>query len=103
MRRLIGGLTICPSVCSVSSDLEMDRRRADGARFGRDHHAGGEQDGPLGQAAGLHRGRRAQGQGAQRHVHRDLGQGRVQRQTTIQGCMRLAANDSSVARQSCIV
>ena len=97
MRRLIGGLTICPS---VSSDLEMDRRRADGARVGRDHHAGGEQDGPLGQAAGLHRGRRAQGQGAQRHVHRDLGQGRVQRQTTIQGCMRLPTIHQSIVSRA---
>ena len=71
----------------VPPDLKVDRRRADGARLGRDHNAGGEQDRPERQAAGLHRGRRAQGQGAQRHVHRDVGQGRLQRQAIIQGRM----------------
>ena len=33
----------------------MDRRRANGARLRRDHHAGGQQDGPLREATSLHR------------------------------------------------
>lgn len=49
----------------------MDRRRAYGARFGRHYHAGWQQDGFVGQATGVHRGRRQEGQGVERHVHRD--------------------------------
>lgn len=56
----------------------MDRRRAHRAGQRRDHYAGGQQDGLVGQAAGVHGGGGAQGQGVERDVHRDERQGRIQ-------------------------
>ncbi len=61
----------------------MDRRRPNGARQRRDHHAGRQQDRPERQATGLHRRGRAKGQRTQRHVHRNVREGRLQRQAVV--------------------
>ena len=77
----------------VPPDVQVDRRRQDGARLRRHHHVGGQQDRPVGQASGVHGGGRAQGQGAQRHVHRDVGQGRIQCEAVVsKGGRRIAGH-----------
>lgn len=65
----------------VSPDVQVDRRRPDGARQRRDHHARRQQDGPLGQAPGVDGGGRAESEGAQRDVHRDECEGGLQCET----------------------
>jgi len=48
----------------------------------------GEQDGSVGQAAGVHGRGGAKGQGAQRDVYRDERQGGIQRQAALPSCRR---------------
>jgi len=66
------------------SDVQVDRRRQNRERQRRHHHARGEQDGLERQETSFDRGGREESQRTQRHVHRNVSQGRLQRQTVVQ-------------------
>lgn len=53
----------------VPADDQVDRRRAERARAGRDHHACGQQDGPRRAPPGQRGGGRGAGEGAERDVY----------------------------------
>ncbi|TQS31314.1 hypothetical protein Golomagni_08408 [Golovinomyces magnicellulatus] len=84
----------------VPEHIEMGGRRACGARQRRDHRARGQQDGSERQETSDDGRGGAKGARVQRDVHRDVGQGRAQRQGALQED-RTGATGDGQGRRCC--